>query len=154
MFWDEVQHSVWIGGKSDASPVYEDVPYWLNGIVPLAYQLGDDKLIGFVHKYFDYILSHQTDEGWMGPDNVKNGEMYWSKFPLLLAFKQVRAVVEFVETINFVCIKLKCVLTGVGRIWGESLLFSATYTCTVSHQSFQKRPGMGYLPAVIIKLSD
>ena len=97
MFWDEVQHSVWIGGNSDPGPIHENVPYWLNGIVPLAYQLGDARLIDYVHKYFDYILSHQTEEGWVGPDDVEDGNMYWSKFPLLLALRQVSTVTELVE---------------------------------------------------------
>ena len=105
MFWDQVQHSVWIGGNSDAAPVHENVPYWLNGIVPLAYQLGDARLIGFVHKYFDYILSHQTEEGWVGPDDVKDGNMYWSKFPLLLALRQVSTVTEFMEPpLEIICL--------------------------------------------------
>ncbi len=37
-FWPDVQKSVWIGGGGDGG-LHERTPYWLNGIVPLAYLL-------------------------------------------------------------------------------------------------------------------
>ena len=37
-FWGDVMDSVWIGGSADGG-LHERVPYWLNGIVPLAYLL-------------------------------------------------------------------------------------------------------------------
>ena len=81
-------NSSWIGGHADG-PLHENVPYWLNGFVPLAYQLDDPNLIGLVHKYIDYILANQTEEGWLGPDDLKDGNMYWSKFPMLFSLRQV-----------------------------------------------------------------
>ena len=89
LFWNQLVNSSWFGGNSDPRPVHENVPYWLNGFVPLAYQLGDPYLISLVYKYIDYILTNQTEEGWMGPDDIKDGNMYWSKFPLLFALRQV-----------------------------------------------------------------
>ena len=37
-FWPDVQQSVWIGGNADGG-LHERTPYWLNGIVPLAFLL-------------------------------------------------------------------------------------------------------------------
>ena len=37
-FWDDVMDSVWIGGSADGG-LHERTPYWLNGIVPLAFLL-------------------------------------------------------------------------------------------------------------------
>ena len=37
-FWPDVQKSVWIGGGGDGG-LHERTPYWLNGIVPLAFLL-------------------------------------------------------------------------------------------------------------------
>jgi hypothetical protein len=37
-FWPDVMTSIWIGGKDDGG-LHERVPYWLNGIVPLAFLL-------------------------------------------------------------------------------------------------------------------
>ncbi len=81
-------NSSWIGGKADTG-LHERTPYWLNGIVPLAYQLNNPTLIALVNKYVDYILSNQQDDGWLGPDDEGDGNMYWSKFPMLLALTQV-----------------------------------------------------------------
>ena len=35
-FWDDVMNSAWIGGDADPD-LHERAPYWLNGIVPLAF---------------------------------------------------------------------------------------------------------------------
>jgi len=37
-FWPDVQDSIWIGGHADGG-LHERAPYWLNGIVPLAFLL-------------------------------------------------------------------------------------------------------------------
>eukprot|EP00041_Stephanoeca_diplocostata_P014288 m.258596 g.258596 ORF g.258596 m.258596 type:complete len:767 (-) comp19647_c0_seq1:385-2685(-) len=37
-FWPDIQQSIWIGGTADGG-LHERAPYWLNGIVPLAYLL-------------------------------------------------------------------------------------------------------------------
>jgi hypothetical protein len=38
LFWNDIAESVWVGGNGDGS-LHERAPYWLNGIVPLAYLL-------------------------------------------------------------------------------------------------------------------
>ncbi len=89
LFWDDVMNSSWLGGEADTG-LHERTPYWLNGIVPLlAYQLDDPTLISIVNKYVDYILSKQKEDGRLGPDDTADGNMYWSKFPMLLALTQV-----------------------------------------------------------------
>ena len=40
-----------------------------------------------VEQYLTYILDHQTSEGWLGPDDIEDGNMYWSKFPILLSMR-------------------------------------------------------------------
>jgi hypothetical protein len=37
-FWNDVENSIWVGGNGDGG-LHERAPYWLNGIVPLAYLL-------------------------------------------------------------------------------------------------------------------
>ena len=44
LFWADVNESVWIGGGADGG-LNERTPYWLNGFLPLAYQLDDQELL-------------------------------------------------------------------------------------------------------------
>ena len=89
-FWPDVMNSSWVGGKADGY-LHQSTPYWLNGFVPLAYQLDNKTLIATVEKYVDYILSHQGDDGWLGPDDVHDGNQYWSKYMAMYFLRQVRA---------------------------------------------------------------
>lgn len=43
-----------------------------------------------VHKYIDYVLSHQAEDGWLGVDKDRSGTMYWGRYPMLLALLQVQ----------------------------------------------------------------
>ena len=44
LFWADVENSSWFGGNADGG-LHERAPYWLNGIVPLAYQLQNESLM-------------------------------------------------------------------------------------------------------------
>ncbi len=62
--WPSIRDSSWIGGNDDG---WERVPYWLDGFIPLAYQLEDEDLIERAKKYIDAILIRQQDDGWIAP---------------------------------------------------------------------------------------
>ncbi len=64
-FWPDVKNSGWIGGKAEG---WERAPYWLDGLVPLAYLTDDAALQGKVKRWMDYILKHQLPDGWLGPE--------------------------------------------------------------------------------------
>jgi hypothetical protein len=87
-FWQDVMNSCWVGGTADTG-LHERTPYWLNGFVPLAYQLQNPTFIKTVQQIIDYILDHQSGDGWLGPNDDTDGNCYWSKFPLLMALRQV-----------------------------------------------------------------
>jgi uncharacterized protein len=77
-FWPVLVNSSWRGGDGDA---WERSPYYLDGLVPLAYLLNDEKLIGKVKNWIEPILASSTDTGWYGP--VKNKD----RWPLAVANK-------------------------------------------------------------------
>ena len=99
LFWADVMNSSWVGGTADGG-LHERTPYWLNGFLPLAYQLDDPSLIKIAYSYVDYIISHQSEDGWIGLDDDRDGNQYWSKYPMLMALRHVRTYLQFE---NFKC---------------------------------------------------
>lgn len=87
----------WLGGKGDA---WEETPYWLDGAVPLAYQLDDATLKNKVLQYINWTLDHQRPSGFFGPytknelagkkteDNCDNGEDWWPRMIMLKVLQQ------------------------------------------------------------------
>ena len=86
-FWPDIAHSQWIGGEAEG---WERGPYWLDGVVPLAFLLDDEKLKAKVHHWMNYILSHQQADGWLGPVVGKrggSGETRLDPWPLFIFLK-------------------------------------------------------------------
>lgn len=87
-FWPDIKDSAWFGGKAEG---WERVPYWLDGLVPLAYLLDDPAPRGKVKTAIGYILDHQQPDGWLGPiGDAQKHKPYdvWPLFPLLKALTQ------------------------------------------------------------------
>ena len=55
LFWPDINQSSWIGGNADGG-LHERTPYWLNGFVPLAYQLQDEDLLKQASRSFSYLV--------------------------------------------------------------------------------------------------
>lgn len=54
----------WLGGDGDG---WERGPYWIDGLLPLAYLLDDAKLKAKVTPWIEWTLNNQTPEGYIGP---------------------------------------------------------------------------------------
>ncbi|MCX6334893.1 MAG: glycoside hydrolase family 127 protein [Bacteroidia bacterium] len=70
-FWPDLKNSAWRGGTGDA---WERGPYFLDGLVPLAYQLDDERLKEKVKSWIEPILASSRDSGWYGP--LKNTDRW------------------------------------------------------------------------------
>jgi hypothetical protein len=82
-FWSDVgPNSAWLGGTGEA---WERGPYFLDGLVPLAYVLDDAKLKTKVQKWVDWTLTHQGPDGSIGP--VTNQD-WWPRIIMLKALTQ------------------------------------------------------------------
>jgi hypothetical protein len=79
-FWPDISDSAWFGGESDA---WERAPYWLDGVVPLAYLLEDENLTKKVTDYMDHIISNQDESGWISPAEDRSGYDLWAIFLVL-----------------------------------------------------------------------
>src|SRR5664280_2207387 len=60
-FWPDLVNSSWKGGDGEA---WERGPYYLDGLVPLAYLLNDEHLISKVKIWIEPILASSRDSGW------------------------------------------------------------------------------------------
>ena len=71
----------WLGGPGDSG---ENAPYYLDGLVALAWTLDDEALKAKAMRYIEWILASQREDGWFGP---AGNEDYW---PLMIAMKALR----------------------------------------------------------------
>lgn len=55
----------WLGGDGDK---WERGPYWIDGLLPLAYQLDDAKLKAKAQRWVEWTLASQQENGFFGPD--------------------------------------------------------------------------------------
>src|SRR5947208_9136502 len=82
-FWPDVgSNSGWLGGTGES---WERGPYFLDGLVPLAYLLDDARLTAKARKWIDWTLTHQSPEGWIGPAKNKD---WWPNMVMLKTLTQ------------------------------------------------------------------
>ena len=81
--WPDVgPNSGWLGGTGES---WERGPYFLDGLVPLAYQLNDERLKNKAQKYIDWTLNNQTAEGMIGPHSNND---WWPRIVMLKVLTQ------------------------------------------------------------------
>lgn len=74
----------WLTGKG---PGWEEVPYWLKGLVDLALVLRDDTLSAEARRYVDAILASQGADGWFGPEANEAILDLWPNMSVLFALR-------------------------------------------------------------------
>lgn len=57
----------WLGGDGDQ---WERGPYWIDGLLPLAYILDDDVLKAKVQPWIEWALQSQREDGFFGPEKI------------------------------------------------------------------------------------
>ena len=82
-FWPDVgSTSGWLGGNGES---WERGPYYLDGLLPLAYLLEDQALIAKANRYVDWTLTHQAANGWIGPASNTD---WWPNMVMLKVLTQ------------------------------------------------------------------
>jgi hypothetical protein len=93
----------WLGGDGDG---WERGVYWLDGLVPLAWQLEDEALKAKAMPWIEWALNSQTSEGYFGPVPFETPppaepglqktmrEDWWPKMVMLKVLQQYYEVAE------------------------------------------------------------
>lgn len=86
--------NAWLGGQGDC---WERGPYWIDGLLPLAYILDDENLKAKALKWVEWTLASQDREGFFGPAEdtppreglqTTNSHDWWPRMVMLKVLKQ------------------------------------------------------------------
>ncbi len=132
-FWPDIKDSSWFGGEAEG---WERAPYWLDGLMPLAYLLEDERLIAKVEKYVDYIIKNQYEDGWLGPkdSNASNPEAkdrydIWAQFlalKMLVQYYEITSDARVISSVEKGLRKIDAAIDWTPLFdWGQSRWFEA-----------------------------
>lgn len=97
----------WLGGDGDA---WERGPYWIDGLLPLAYILHDEKLIAKTKPWIEWTLASQTADGQFGPTIDRTPEPglqrnnaldWWPRMVVLKIMQQYYEATQDQRVISF-----------------------------------------------------
>ena len=122
----------WLGGDGD---VWERGPYWIDGLLPLAYILDDEALKEKVKPWIEWTLASQKPNGYFGPDTDRpyepglqrnNSHDWWPKMVMLKIMQQHYSATGDQRVIDFLTNYFKYQLAelpktplGNWTFWGE-----------------------------------
>lgn len=99
-FWSYINGSNWVGGTNHEA-LKQFVPYYINGLVPLSYQIDDANILSIRDRYTDYILAAQDaaanqskSPALLGPTQLTgntstDAKNYWSLYLAVEAFESL-----------------------------------------------------------------
>lgn len=97
----------WLGGDGDQ---WERGPYWIDGLLPLAYILDDDGLKAKVQPWVEWALQSQKENGFFGPDTDypaesglqrNNSEDWWPRMVVLKIMQQYYSATSDERVLSF-----------------------------------------------------
>jgi len=125
--WPKVSdENGWLGGTGDS---WEAGPYYMDGLIPLAFLTKEPQLIVKAEKWVNWAVGSLKDDGWFGPQ-TDNPDIWWPRAVALKALTQYADAtgdkrIEQLLAGFFVYMMKKLPekpLTGYGRFrWGEFL---------------------------------
>ncbi len=122
-FWPDVAQSQWFGGTAEG---WERAPYWLDGVIPLAWLLDDAALKATVKRHVDHIIANQRADGWYAPYPADANARSYDLWAILLANKvlvQYHKATGETAVLEAVLRNLKATLDAMARRplfdWGK-----------------------------------
>ncbi|MGB7136555.1 MAG: beta-L-arabinofuranosidase domain-containing protein, partial [Acidobacteriaceae bacterium] len=85
--WPDVgPNSGWLGGSGES---WERGPYYLDGLLPLAFLVDDKRLKEIAQTFIDWTLQNQWPNGMIGP---RNNDDWWPRIVMLKALTQYQEI--------------------------------------------------------------
>ncbi len=95
--WPDVgPNSGWLGGAGES---WERGPYWLDGLVPLAWLLDDPHLKAKAQKFIEWTLARQAPSGMIGP---ATNDDWWPRIVMLKALTQYQEFTQDPRILPFI----------------------------------------------------
>ncbi len=97
----------WLGGDGDQ---WERGPYWIDGLIPLAYILDDEQLKQKAQPWVEWALASQQEDGFFGPCEDygpeaglqrNNSKDWWPRMVVLKFMQQYYSATEDVRVLEF-----------------------------------------------------
>jgi hypothetical protein len=116
--WADVgSNSAWLGGTGEA---WERGPYFVDGLLPLAYLLDDARLKAKAQKYIEWTLTTQAPNGMIGPGS---NDDWWPRMVMLKALMQYQEATGDSRVIpllsRYFAYQLEALPTRPLRDWGK-----------------------------------
>jgi hypothetical protein len=153
-FWPDVGQSQWFGGRAEG---WERAPYWLDGVIPLAWLLDDQPLKSKVERYIKQIVDGQRPDGWYAPYPADASAKAYDLWAILLVNK---VLVQYHEAtgddavLNAVLRNLRATLDTLDRTplfdWGKFRYFEGLISTYYAYE----RTGQSWLLDLARKLRD
>ena len=122
-FWPDVANSQWFGGTAEG---WERAPYWLDGVIPLAWLLDDQPLKNRIARYVTHIVTHQRPDGWFAPyplDAVTKRYDMWAILLVNKVLSQYHQATGDRRVLDAVVRSLRAMSDGLDRTplygWGK-----------------------------------
>jgi hypothetical protein len=117
--WDDVgPNSGWLGGTGEK---WERGPYYLDGLLPLAYLLQDEKLIKQTEPWIEWTLSSQQPDGQFGPADEDD---WWTRMVMTKVLIQYEEATGDVRVVPFLLNYYRYQLENIDRRplrdWGKA----------------------------------
>jgi hypothetical protein len=130
--WPDVgSDNGWLGGDGD---VWERGPYWLDGLVPLAYALDSDRLIVKANRWIEATIASARPDGFFGPEDRRPqrgggtvpGADWWPRMVMLKVLQQhheatgdERVIELMTEYFRYQARELPTQSLGSFTFWGQ-----------------------------------
>ena len=116
--WADVgNNSGWLGGTGES---WERGPYFLDGLIPLAYSLGDERLKAKAQRWIEWTVRNQAANGMIGP---ATNDDWWPRMVMLKALTQYEEATGDKRVIpllsRYFAYQYKALPTRPLRDWGK-----------------------------------